>query len=55
MAKENLQNPLGWVKDSVLTEEILKCLDSKQRNPTMYIRFPCRGHGGDYPRSLFFG
>ena len=47
MAKENLQNPLGWVKDSVLTEEILKCLDSTEEPDYVYT-ISVQGHG-DYP------
>ena len=30
MARENEKNPNGWVKDAVLTDEILKCLDSTE-------------------------
>ena len=36
MADENLQNPLGWVKDSVLTDEIIKCLDSTDSPDYVY-------------------
>ena len=47
MADENLQNPLGWVKDSVLTDEILKCLDSTE-SPDYVYTISVQGHG-DYP------
>ena len=30
MAEENDKNPLGWTKDEVLTDEIIKCLDSTE-------------------------
>lgn len=38
MARENEKNPNGWVKDEVLTDEILKCLDSTEGR-IMYILF----------------
>ena len=47
MADENLQNPLGWVKDSVLTDEIIKCLDSTD-SPDYVYTISVQGHG-DYP------
>lgn len=47
MKDENQKNSLGWTKDSVLTDEIVKCLDSTE-GPVMYILFPYREHG-DYP------
>lgn len=47
MKDENLQNPLGWVKDSVLTDEILKCLDSTE-GPDYVYTISVQGHG-DYP------
>ena len=46
MADENLQNPLGWVKDSVLTDEIIKCLDSTD-SPDYVYTISVQGHG-DY-------
>lgn len=47
MENENLQNPLGWVKDSILTDEILKCLDSTEEPDYVYT-ISVQGHG-DYP------
>ena len=47
MADENLKNPLGWVKDSVLTDEIVKCLDSTE-GPDYVYTISVQGHG-DYP------
>ena len=36
--------PTGWVKDYVLTDEILKCLDSSD-DPIIFIQFPYRDTG----------
>ncbi|MCI5901295.1 MAG: sulfatase-like hydrolase/transferase [Blautia sp.] len=47
MPEEDQQNPLGWVKDSVLTDEILKCLDSTEEKDYIYT-ISVQGHG-DYP------
>lgn len=47
MAGENLKNPLGWVKDSVLIDEIVKCLDSTEEPDYVYT-ISVQGHG-DYP------
>ena len=47
MAKEDEKNPLGWVKDSVLTDEILKCLDSTEGSDYVYT-VSVQGHGA-YP------
>ena len=47
MPEENKKNPLGWVKDSVLTDEILKCLDSTE-GPDYVYTISVQGHG-DYP------
>ena len=47
MPEENQKNPLGWVKDSVLTDEILKCLDSTE-GPDYVYTISVQGHG-DYP------
>lgn len=47
MPKEDQQNPLGWVKDSILTGEILKCLDSTEEKDYVYT-ISVQGHG-DYP------
>ena len=53
MADENLQNPLGWVKDSVLTDEIIKCLDSTD-SPDYVYTISVQGHG-DYPSTPMEG
>ena len=42
-----VKNPLGWVKDSVLTDEIVKCLDSTEEPDYVYT-ISVQGHG-DYP------
>ena len=47
MPEENQKNPLGWVKDSDLTDEILKCLDSTE-GPDYVYTISVQGHG-DYP------
>ena len=47
MARENEKNPLGWVKDEVLTEEIMKCLNSSE-GPDYIYTISVQGHG-DYP------
>lgn len=47
MPGENLKNPLGWVKDSVLTDEIVKCLDATE-GPDYVYTISVQGHG-DYP------
>ena len=47
MPRENEVNPLGWVKDAVLTEEIVKCLDSTEEPDYIYT-ISVQGHG-DYP------
>ncbi|MBR2258394.1 MAG: LTA synthase family protein [Blautia sp.] len=47
MPKENNQNPLGWVEDWVLTEEITKCLASTKEQDFIYT-ISVQGHG-DYP------
>ena len=47
MPEENRQNPLGWVKDAVLTDEILKCLRSTE-GPDYIYTVSVQGHG-DYP------
>ena len=44
---ENQKNPLGWAKDSVLTDEIMKCLDSTE-GPDYVYTISVQGHG-DYP------
>lgn len=47
MPRENEQNALGWVKDGILTEEIIKCLDSTEEPDYVYT-ISVQGHG-DYP------
>lgn len=47
MANENLKNPLGWVKDSVLADEIIKCLDFSE-GPDYVYTISVQGHGA-YP------
>ena len=47
MAEENDKNPLGWTKDEVLTDEIIKCLDSTEGPDYVYI-ISTQGHGA-YP------
>lgn len=40
-------NPTGWMRDRVLTGEILKCLDSTEERDYIYT-VSVQGHG-DYP------
>lgn len=47
MPKENQINPQGWVKDSILTEEIFKCLNSTEGKDYIYT-ISVQGHGA-YP------
>ena len=47
MKDENQKNPLGWTKDSVLTDEIVKCLDSTE-GPDYVYTISVQGHGA-YP------
>ena len=47
MKEENQKNSLGWTKDSVLTDEIVKCLDSTE-GPDYVYTISVQGHG-DYP------
>ena len=47
MPQEDQKNSLGWVKDSVLTDEILKCLDSTEEPDYVYT-ISVQGHGA-YP------
>ncbi|MDO4338228.1 MAG: sulfatase-like hydrolase/transferase [Eubacteriales bacterium] len=47
MPQENQKNELGWVKDSILTDEILKCLDSTE-GPDYVYTISVQGHGA-YP------
>ena len=47
MAREDEKNPNGWVKDEVLTDEILKCMDSTE-GPDYVYTISVQGHGA-YP------
>ena len=47
MARENEKNPMGWAKDEVLTDEIMKCLDSTE-GPDYVYTISVQGHGA-YP------
>ena len=47
MPEENDKNPLGWTKDEVLTDEIVKCLDSTD-GPDYVYTISVQGHGS-YP------
>lgn len=48
-----VKNPLGWAKDSVLTEEILKALDSTDGQDLIYT-VSMQAHG-KYPRGKLSG
>lgn len=48
MPEEDDKNPLGWTKDRVLTEEIIKCLDSTEDQPDYVYTISVQGHGA-YP------
>lgn len=47
MEREDEQNPLGWVRDEILTEEILKAIQSTEEPDYVYT-ISVQGHG-DYP------
>ena len=47
MSEEENKNPLGWTKDEVLTDEIIKCLDSTEESDYIYT-ISTQGHGA-YP------
>lgn len=47
MPEEDQKNPLGWVKDSILTDEILKCLEATEAPDYVYT-ISVQGHGA-YP------
>ena len=47
MEEEDQKNPLGWVKDKILTKEILKCLNYSE-GPDYIYTISVQGHG-DYP------
>lgn len=48
MADTTDRTPGGWLKDHILTEEILKCLDSTEERDYIYT-VSVQGHG-DYPQ-----
>lgn len=48
MPEEDDKNPLGWTRDRVLTEEIIKCLDSTEDQPDYVYTISVQGHGS-YP------
>ena len=48
MVEEDDKNPLGWTKDKVLTEEIMKCLESTEDQPDYVYTISVQGHGA-YP------
>lgn len=47
MEREDEQTPLGWVKDEILTDEILKAMESTEEQDYIYT-ISVQGHG-DYP------
>lgn len=47
MEEEDQKNSLGWVKDGILTEEIVKCLESSE-GPDYVYTISVQGHGA-YP------
>ena len=47
MPKEDLKNPTGYTKDCILTDEIIKCLDSSE-GPDYVYTISVQGHG-NYP------
>ena len=47
MPEEEDKNPLGWTKDEVLTDEIIKCMDSTD-GPDYVYTISVQGHGA-YP------
>ena len=48
MPEEDDKNELGWTKDRVLTDEIIKCLDSTEDQPDYVYTISVQGHGA-YP------
>lgn len=51
MPEEDQKNQLGWVKDKILTEEIMKCLEATE-NPDYVYTISVQGHGA-YPEEPF--
>lgn len=51
MPEEDQKNQLGWVKDKILTEEIMKCLEATE-NPDYIYTISVQGHGA-YPEEPF--
>ena len=54
MPEEDDKNPLGWTKDHVLTDEIVKCLDSTEDQPDYVYTISVQGHGA-YPEEPMIG
>ena len=48
MPEEDDKNPLGWTRDRVLTDEIIKCLDSTEAQSDYVYTISVQGHGS-YP------
>lgn len=48
MPEEDDQNPLGWTRDCVLTDEIMKCLEYSEDQPDYIYTVSVQGHGA-YP------
>ena len=48
MPEEDDKNSLGWTRDRVLTDEIIKCLDSTEDQPDYVYTISVQGHGA-YP------
>lgn len=48
MPEEDDKNPLGWTRDRVLTDEIIKCLDSTEDQSDYVYTISVQGHGS-YP------
>ncbi|MBQ1492590.1 MAG: LTA synthase family protein, partial [Blautia sp.] len=48
MPREDEKTPLGWIRDEILTEEILKCLTSTEDQEDYVYCISVQGHG-DYP------
>ena len=47
MPEEQKKTPIGWVKDEILTDEIMKCLNASEGQDYIYC-ISVQGHG-DYP------
>ena len=51
MSEEEDKNPLGWTKDEILTDEIIKCLDSTEESDYIYT-ISTQGHGASPEEQL---